>query len=117
LSSVSHIHNFLQKRTATELTLQLNPAETHNRTHGKQRNWAFDFSSYSEKTTTTTTTTTIQKRKTSNLDQRTLSWFIISFVCPLYFIPPLLPGVNGPSWPLDGSRWHLNEGNGHWDTN
>jgi hypothetical protein len=49
MSSVFHIHSFLQKRTARKLTLQLNPAETHNRTHWKQRDGPFDFSSYSEK--------------------------------------------------------------------
>jgi hypothetical protein len=30
------------------LTLQLNPAETHNRTHMKQRDEPFDFSPHSE---------------------------------------------------------------------
>jgi hypothetical protein len=104
MSSVFHIHSFLQKRTARELTLQLNPAETHKRTHSKQRDGPFDFSSYSEKT---------NKQKTSNLDQRTWTHFIISLVCPLYSIPSLLLGVSGPSWPLDGSRWHPNEGPGH----
>ena len=32
----------------SELTLQLNPAETHNRTHMKQRDEPFDFSPHSE---------------------------------------------------------------------